>query len=92
MTYQSVDDLQKILMDSVFEYTTDRKKAAGRALGTLVEVIMFYTLCTWGLRDNVMIERRIPEFATPTSCITWNFHFTGSLPSWKFMLIPCPFP
>ena len=44
MAYESVDKLQKMLAQTVFTYATDRKKAAGRALGTLVEMITFYLL------------------------------------------------
>ena len=65
MTYQSVDALQKTLSDTVFSYAADRKKAAGRALGTLVELITFYTLRAWDLRDHIVIERQVPEFANP---------------------------
>ena len=49
MAYESVDKLQKTLAETVFMYADDRKKAAGRALGTLVEIITFYLLKTWGL-------------------------------------------
>ena len=52
MSYSSVDALQKTLAESVFAYAADRKKAAGRALGTLVEIITYYALCTWGLRNS----------------------------------------
>lgn len=31
MSYESVDKLQKLLAEDVFSYTTDRKKAAGKA-------------------------------------------------------------
>jgi len=61
--YQSVDALQKTLADTVFSYATDAKKASGRALGTLVEIITFYTLRAWNLRDHIAIERPLPEFA-----------------------------
>jgi hypothetical protein len=37
MSYESVDALQKVLVEKVFHYAEDRKKAAGRALGTLVD-------------------------------------------------------
>lgn len=63
MSFESIDVLQKTLADTVFQYATDRKKAAGRALGTLVEIITYYTLRTWDLRDHIIIERSIPEFA-----------------------------
>ncbi|GEM_PF-5863407 len=44
MSYPSVDLLQKVLTQKVFHYAKDSKKAAGRALGTLVEIITFYAL------------------------------------------------
>jgi len=49
----------------VFHYAADRKKAAGRALGTLVEIVTYYTLCAWNLSDHIVIERRVSEFANP---------------------------
>lgn len=52
-----------MLASEVFTYCTDKKKASGRALGTLVELVTFYTLCAWGLRDQIAIERSVPEFA-----------------------------
>lgn len=63
MKFESVDALQRTLADTVFQYTADRKKAAGRALGTLVEIVTFYTLRMWELRDHILIERPVPEFA-----------------------------
>jgi hypothetical protein len=63
MSYPSVDALQKTLADTVFKYAVDKKKAAGRALGTLVELITFYTLKSWGLRNNIAIERPLSEYA-----------------------------
>lgn len=63
MTYPSIDRLQKILAEDVFHYTKDAKKASGRALGTLVEIITFYCLKSWGLEHHVAIERPLPEFA-----------------------------
>lgn len=63
MAYPSIDKLQNTLAKQVFSYCKDVKKASGRALGTLVELVTFYTLCAWGLRDHVAIERGVPEFA-----------------------------
>jgi hypothetical protein len=63
MSYPSVDALQRTLADTVFKYATDKKKAAGRALGTLVEIITFYTLKSWGFRNNIAIERPLSEYA-----------------------------
>lgn len=65
MTFKSVDALQKTLAETVFRYASDRKKAAGRALGTLVELVTFYTLRAWDLREHIIIERSVPEFANP---------------------------
>lgn len=41
MPYKSVDKLQKVLAEDIFEHTKDPKKAAGRALGTIVEIITY---------------------------------------------------
>ena len=62
MSCKSVDQLQKALTDSVFGYAQDSKKAAGRALGTIVEIITFYLLESWGLSSAISIETRVPEF------------------------------
>ena len=43
MPYESVDTLQNALTQDVFHYARDAKKAAGRALGTVVEIIAFYS-------------------------------------------------
>lgn len=61
MSYQSIDTLQNTLKDTVFAHTRDAKKAAGRALGTIVELITYYLLREWGLSDNIAIERGLPE-------------------------------
>ena len=74
MTYESIDALQNALAKNVFHYTRDSKKASGRALGTLVEIITFYLLKTWGYEKRTAIERRIPEYANPD--LTHNVEFT----------------
>ena len=51
MAYQSVDQLQKRLTADVFHYAKDSKKAAGRALGTLVEIITFYQISQLAQKD-----------------------------------------
>lgn len=65
MSFESIDALQRSLADTVFGYASDRKKAAGRALGTLVELVTYYTLRSWNLSDHIVIERRVTEFANP---------------------------
>jgi len=65
LSFESIDQLQKTLADTIFEHTKDKKKAAGRALGTLVELITFYTLQTFQLGKHLAIERSVPEFANP---------------------------
>lgn len=63
MTYESVDILQRALTRDVFHYAKDAKKAAGRALGTVVELLTFYLLKSWELELHMGIERRLPEYA-----------------------------
>ena len=74
VVYPSVDHLQNLLAKEVFHYTKDAKKAAGRALGTLVEIITFYCLKSWGFEHNTAIERPLPEFAN--SDITHNVEYS----------------
>lgn len=74
MAYASVDKLQKVLADEVFRYTKDRKKASGRALGTLVEIITYYLLKTWGLNNQISIERGLAEYGNPD--ITHNVEYS----------------
>ncbi|MDR1325323.1 MAG: hypothetical protein LBK00_04720, partial [Treponema sp.] len=70
MSYESVDKLQNLLASNIFHYTVDKKKAAGRALGTFIELITFYILKNWELEIFTAIERPLPEFAN--SDITHN--------------------
>ncbi len=74
MPYESVDQLQKVLVEEVFHYAKDSKKAAGRALGTLVEIITFYMLKSWGFEHSVAIERALAEFGNPD--ITHNVEYS----------------
>ncbi len=62
MAYESVDKLQNALGKKVFHYTKDKKKAAGRALGTLVEIITYYLIKTWGFNNSTSIERGLLEY------------------------------
>lgn len=73
MGYDSVDKLQNLLASEVFHYTNDTKKAAGRALGTFVEIISYYIIKTWNLETFTTIERPLPEFANKE--ITHNVEF-----------------
>lgn len=59
---KTVDKLQKQLVEEVFHYAKDGKKAAGRALGTIIEIITYYKICSWGFSRNILIEKPIPEF------------------------------
>jgi len=74
MSYTSVDQLQKVLTKKVFHYAKDSKKAAGRALGTLVEIITFYAIKSWGLERNIAIEKPLPEFCNED--ITHNVEYS----------------
>ena len=73
MGYDSVNTLQNVLASEVFRYTNDKKKAAGRALGTFVEIITYYVIKTWNLETCATIERSLPEYANKE--ITHNVEF-----------------
>jgi len=77
MSYQSVDQLQKVLTQKVFHYAKDAKKAAGRALGTLVEIITFYALKSWVLNKILQSKDRsqsLPTTRLPTMSSTVCIH------------------
>lgn len=74
MAYDSVDKMQKALADGVFSYAKDRKKAAGRCLGTFVEIIAFHLLKSWGVAPSVGIERGLAEYQNPA--ITHNVEYS----------------
>lgn len=74
MSYESVDKLQKTFAEEVFKHTKDPKKASGRALGTLVEIITYYLLKAWGLNKQISIERGLEEYGNPE--ITHNVEYS----------------
>ena len=91
MPYRSVDQLQNALAGEVFNYTNDSKKASGRALGTMVEIITFYLLKSWGFENSVSIERSLAEYGNQeiTHNVEYSLHpilnrygleWTGKLP------------
>lgn len=92
MSYDSVDKLQNMLAKEVFGYAKDTKKASGRALGTLVELVTYYTLCAWGLRDEVAIERGVPEFANDDIRHNVEFSLHPIVASQTVMLKPLHLP
>lgn len=73
MTYGSIDQLQKALSADVFGDRTDTKKAAGRALGTILELISYYLIDAWKFSKGTSIELRVPEYGN--SEITHNVEF-----------------
>ena len=81
MAYDSVDKMQKALADGVFSYAKDRKKAAGRCLGTFIEIITFYLLKSWGVAPSVGIERGLAEYKNPaiTHNVEYSLHPVGSI-------------
>ena len=74
MAYKSIDELQKTLGGTVFKHTKDAKKAAGRALGTMIEIITYYLINHWRLTLNTSIERGLAEYGNPE--ITHNVEFS----------------
>jgi len=57
-----IEGLQGWLSRDVFARTKSPRKAAGRALGTLVEIMAYYVLLSWGLRDSISIETPVGEY------------------------------
>jgi len=90
--FESLDTLQRTLADQVFHYASDRKKAAGRALGTLVELVTYCTLRSWGLSDHIVIERRVPEFANPEIVHNVEFSLHALRTKRQVSLSPVSFP
>lgn len=74
MAYESIDKLQNVLSETVFHYAKDRKKASGRALGTLVEIVTFYLLKSWGFEQSLAIEKALAEYGNPE--ITHNVEYS----------------
>lgn len=62
MACESIDKLQNALGEQVFHYTKDKKKAAGRSLGTMIEIITYYLLKTWGFNNSISVERGLLEY------------------------------
>ncbi|MBQ6657439.1 MAG: hypothetical protein IJM64_09175 [Ottowia sp.] len=74
MAYKSIEAVQEALTNGIFSKRKDARKAAGRSLGTLVEIITFYLLRSYGLEDYLAIERSLKEYARPE--IGHNVEFT----------------
>lgn len=83
MKYPSVDKIQKTLAEEVFHYAKDSKKASGRALGTLIEIIAFYLIKDWGLESNTRIEKSLEEYSN--RIISHNVEYTLHPTSKKFV-------
>ncbi|MCL2148129.1 MAG: hypothetical protein FWH47_02190 [Methanomassiliicoccaceae archaeon] len=62
------------MAEEVFAHTKDSKKAAGRALGTLVEIITYYVIKSWKMDENISIETRLAEYGNEE--ITHNVEFS----------------
>lgn len=78
MSYESVDILQNLLANTIFSHTIDKKKAAGRALGTFIEIITYYLLKTWNFEKFTSIERPLPEYGNDEICHNVEFTLHGS--------------
>ncbi|MCL1858699.1 MAG: hypothetical protein FWF92_05645 [Oscillospiraceae bacterium] len=74
MSYKSIDFMQNLLSETIFSHTESPKKAAGRALGTMVEIIGFYLIKAWGHEYRTAIEKPLSEYANQD--ITHNVEFT----------------
>ena len=66
--------MQNVLAETVFSHVESPKKAAGRALGSIIEIIGFYLIKAWGHEYNTAIEKPLPEYANKD--ILHNVEFT----------------
>ena len=64
MSYDSIEKIQNALAADLFSHAADQRKAAGRALGTIVEILTYYILREWGLAPYLSIEQALPEFGS----------------------------
>src|SRR5665647_935753 len=90
MSYESIDKLQNALSENVFHYTQDPKKAAGRALGTMIEIITYYLIKSWGLNDSISIERGLAEFGNPDITHNVEYSLHPIIESYKSVFIKKP--
>jgi len=74
MSYQSIDSIQNALGKEIFSNRKDEKKASGRALGTIVEIITFYLLKSWGIDKYISIEKKLFEYGN--SDISHNVEYS----------------
>ena len=68
-----MEGVRERLARGVFSHTDSPRKAAGRALGTLVEIATYCLLRSWGLRESISIELPLEEYANPE--ITHNVEY-----------------
>ncbi len=61
----SVENIQEKLAENVFQHTHSPRKASGRAMGTIVEIITYYLLLAWNMRRSISIEFALPEYGRP---------------------------
>ena len=74
MSYKSIDEIQNYLSDNYFSRTNDARKASGRALGTIVEIITYYWLKENNFLQNLSIETHLSEYGNKN--LTHNVEFT----------------
>ena len=92
MSYGAVYKLQIVLRETVLHYANDSKKAAGRALGTIVEIVTYYLLNEWGFAHGTAIEQRLLEYGNPliTHNVEYSLHPVGSSTTATFSSVKLP--
>jgi hypothetical protein len=78
LSYPSVDKLQMMLGNEVFAHCKDVKKASGRALGTLVEIVTFYTFVHGNYEIKLPSSAVFRSSPTLTSDTMSSFRFIPS--------------
>ena len=70
----SVERIQERLTQEIFQHTKSPRKASGRSMGTFVEIITYYLLLAWGMRESISIEIALPEYGRQS--ITHNVEYS----------------
>ena len=70
----SIETIQDRMSNDIFAHTKSPRKASGRAMGTIVEIITYYLLLSWGARKSLSIEISLPEY--DRNEITHNVEFS----------------
>jgi hypothetical protein len=92
LSYESVDQLQNLMAKEIFGDRKDAKKASGRALGTIVEIITYYLLESWGLANHLTIEEGVLEYGNKSISHNIEYMMHPTTKSYRITLSSSSYP